>query len=128
MNQERKETNETYEVKAESPLLRPGLTIATKVSKRYIETATDTIMIAVRNVNNMKPESELRLEMVIEAQKQEMKRLQNSISDLEDQLHESLKVPETLAKGDEAITMTELNTETDPNYESEDEQGDKPAK
>ena len=115
--------NETYEVKVESPLLSLGLSISTKVSKNYIEEATGVLMEKVRVINKTKPEFQTRLEMVIEAQKQEIGRNKAEIGELENKLHEALKVPETISKQDkeEAQLISDLASEPDTNYEREDE-------
>jgi len=44
--------NETYEVTFESPLLRPGITIKTKVSKRYLVETVRGGLDMVREINN----------------------------------------------------------------------------
>ena len=45
-------TNETYTVKVQSPLLRPGLSIEATVSAKYVDTAVDTLMNWVREIND----------------------------------------------------------------------------
>lgn len=121
--------NEKYAVKVESPLLKQGLSISTEVSKEYIKEAQETLMNSVRVINETKSNDIIRLELVIEAQKQQQRRLEITISQLEDKLHEALKVPEIISKQDkeEAQLISDLASEPDANYEREDEitNGDK---
>ena len=44
--------NATVEIKAESPLLRPGLSITVKVSERYAADAAKAVMSLVRTINS----------------------------------------------------------------------------
>lgn len=44
-------TNETYEVVVASPLLRPGLTIKTTVSARYVVQTVKALLDKVREIN-----------------------------------------------------------------------------
>lgn len=44
--------NQTYRIKIESPLLRPGLSIATETSERYAADAADRLMEIARHINN----------------------------------------------------------------------------
>jgi len=46
-----KPTNETYEIVVSSPLLRPGLTIKTTVSSRYVVRTVAELMAKVREIN-----------------------------------------------------------------------------
>jgi|GEM_PF-2595621 hypothetical protein len=46
-----RKTNETYTVKAASPLLRPGLTISTKVSKQYLVPTLIELLDKIREFN-----------------------------------------------------------------------------
>lgn len=43
--------NNKYKIKAEAPLLRPGLSIETETSERYAVRATKIVMDMVREVN-----------------------------------------------------------------------------
>jgi cell division protein FtsI/penicillin-binding protein 2 len=43
--------NNTYTVKVGSPLLRPGLTIETNVSERYVKNAARKLIGMVREIN-----------------------------------------------------------------------------
>ena len=43
--------NNKYRIKVEAPLLRPGLTIETEVSEKYVEPVIRTIMKLVRLMN-----------------------------------------------------------------------------
>ena len=45
------DTNETYEITISSPLLRPGLTIRTTVSSRYLTPTVASLMDKVRAIN-----------------------------------------------------------------------------
>ena len=45
--------NNKYKIKAEAPLLRPGLSIETEVSSAYVEDAASDLMQAVRNINTL---------------------------------------------------------------------------
>lgn len=47
-----KRTNETYEITAESPLLRPGLRITVRVSERYAAKAAARLLDVVRAINS----------------------------------------------------------------------------
>lgn len=44
--------NETYTIEVMSPLLRPGITIRTEVSKNYVVETVRDIMEIVRRINN----------------------------------------------------------------------------
>lgn len=44
--------NNRYRIKVGSPLLRPGLTIETDVSRRYLQPAVEEVMDAVRSINS----------------------------------------------------------------------------
>jgi hypothetical protein len=44
-------TNETYSIEVTSPLLRPGITIRTLVSKQYIVEVTRDLLDIVRDIN-----------------------------------------------------------------------------
>ena len=44
-------TNEAYEVEMGSPLLRPGITIRTKVSEKYLESTVKKLLNKVREIN-----------------------------------------------------------------------------
>ncbi|MEY4722578.1 MAG: hypothetical protein RLZZ324_91 [Candidatus Parcubacteria bacterium] len=46
-----KRTNETYEVEIASPLLRPGITIRTRVSKKYLSATVKELLDIVREIN-----------------------------------------------------------------------------
>lgn len=46
-----KNTNETIKIEIASPLIRPGIKISTKVSKRYANTALSDLMEIVRGFN-----------------------------------------------------------------------------
>ena len=48
-----KDTNETYEITVASPLLRPGLTIRTTVSSRYVTQTVKSLMEKVREINGV---------------------------------------------------------------------------
>ena len=51
--------NNIYRIKIEHPLIRPGLTIETEASERYVERVVACLMAAVRNINkadDVKPE------------------------------------------------------------------------
>lgn len=43
--------NEIYEIGFTSPLLRPGITIRTWVSKKYVVEATKDFMDIIRDIN-----------------------------------------------------------------------------
>ena len=43
--------NNTIKIKVASPLLRPGITITTKVSSKYAVEATELLMNLVREIN-----------------------------------------------------------------------------
>jgi len=47
--------NNTYEIKIESPLVRPGITITTKCSEKYAVPVVEKIMEIVRQVNTVAP-------------------------------------------------------------------------
>lgn len=47
--------NNAYEIKVGAPLLRPGLTITTVVSRGYLEDAVTVLMDAVREINHSTP-------------------------------------------------------------------------
>lgn len=49
-----KKNNAKYTVKAESPLLRPGLSISAKVSQNYASDTADILMDIVREINGSK--------------------------------------------------------------------------
>ena len=51
MTTETKPTNETYEIVVSSPLLRPGMTIRTTVSSRYVVQTVKALMEKVREIN-----------------------------------------------------------------------------
>ena len=44
--------NATVEITAQSPLLRPGLTVTVRVSERYAEGAAEALMAVVRKINS----------------------------------------------------------------------------
>lgn len=44
--------NETYEIEVQSPLLRPGIIIRTKVSKKYVVSTVLDIMDMIRDINS----------------------------------------------------------------------------
>lgn len=44
--------NETYEIEVASPLLRPGLLIRTKVSKKYVVETVNGLMDMIREINS----------------------------------------------------------------------------
>jgi hypothetical protein len=44
--------NNTFTIKISSPLLRPGLTIETEVSEKYLVRATTWLLGAVREIND----------------------------------------------------------------------------
>jgi hypothetical protein len=46
-----KNTNETIKIKIKSPLIRPGIEISAKVSKRYANQALTDLMEIVRGFN-----------------------------------------------------------------------------
>lgn len=48
---ESKPTNETYEITVSSPLLRPGLSITTKVSSKYVVQTALSLIEKVREIN-----------------------------------------------------------------------------
>lgn len=43
--------NNTYRLSIASPLLRPGMTISTDVSERYVPSAAEKLMALVREIN-----------------------------------------------------------------------------
>jgi len=43
--------NETYKIKVGSPLLRPGITVETRVSQKYLVQALRELMDKVREFN-----------------------------------------------------------------------------
>lgn len=43
--------NNRYRIRIEAPLLRPGLSIETEVSEKYVKDAAEEIMDLVRKVN-----------------------------------------------------------------------------
>lgn len=43
--------NNRYRIRVEAPLLRPGLTIETEVSERYLVEVVETVMGMVREIN-----------------------------------------------------------------------------
>ncbi len=51
-------TNETYKVEVASPLLRPGLTISTEVSKKYLVSTLNDLMDQIREFNKQQDEKE----------------------------------------------------------------------
>ena len=44
--------NQRYTVRAEAPLLRPGLSIQCEVSRNYVTAAKDELMALVREIND----------------------------------------------------------------------------
>ncbi|MFA6526069.1 MAG: hypothetical protein WCT26_01480 [Candidatus Buchananbacteria bacterium] len=48
-----KKTNETYEIEVSSPLLRPGLKVTTRVSKKYFVPAMTDLMELIREFNEV---------------------------------------------------------------------------
>jgi len=44
--------NNGFTIKAESPLLRPGLSVQTTTSKRYAKAAAEQLMDIVRDIND----------------------------------------------------------------------------
>lgn len=44
--------NETYEIEVRSPLLRPGITIRTSVSQKYVKTTVLSLLDICREINN----------------------------------------------------------------------------
>lgn len=104
--------NEKYKVKVESPLLIPGLSISAKVSESSIKKVADSLIKKVYEINNEKPEIQKRLELVIEAQKQQLKKKESEINKLKNELHEALKIPGKLSQDhEEAMTLNQLNEE-----------------
>lgn len=52
-------SNETYEIEIKSPLLRPGITIRTSVSQKYVKTTVLSLLDICREINtngNISPE------------------------------------------------------------------------
>ena len=47
--------NNKYKIKIESPLLRPGITITTECSEKYVVPVVDKIMEIVREINKDAP-------------------------------------------------------------------------
>ena len=45
-------SNETYEIEIKSPILRPGITIRTSVSQKYIKSTVLSILNICREINN----------------------------------------------------------------------------
>lgn len=45
-------SNETYEIEIKSPLLRPGITIRTFVSQKYVKTTVLSLLDICREINN----------------------------------------------------------------------------
>lgn len=43
--------NNTYKVTIQSPLIRPGMTIETTVSEKYLVAVVQTLMAKVREIN-----------------------------------------------------------------------------
>jgi hypothetical protein len=43
--------NNTYKITFQSPLIRPGITIETEVSERYLIPVVETMMSIVREIN-----------------------------------------------------------------------------
>ena len=43
--------NNAYTLIVEAPLLRPGMTLSTTVSERYVKSASDKLMALVREIN-----------------------------------------------------------------------------
>jgi hypothetical protein len=43
--------NETYTIKFESPLLRPGISVSCKVSKKYVVSTVNDFMNIIREIN-----------------------------------------------------------------------------
>ena len=43
--------NETYEIEVRSPLLRPGITIRTTVSQKYVKTTVLSLLDICREMN-----------------------------------------------------------------------------
>jgi hypothetical protein len=43
--------NNTYRITVQSPLIRPGITIETTVSEKYLVAAVQTLMAKVREIN-----------------------------------------------------------------------------
>ena len=52
--------NNTYEIRVESPLLRPGITITTKVSEKYLDAVVDKLMAIIRKINDSDKPSEAK--------------------------------------------------------------------
>ena len=44
-------SNETYEIEVRSPLLRPGITIRTTVSQKYVKTTVLSLLDICREMN-----------------------------------------------------------------------------
>lgn len=47
-----RKTNETYQITVASPLLRPGITIQTSVSKRYVADTVRDLLDIIRDINS----------------------------------------------------------------------------
>lgn len=58
MSEHKEPKNNTYKVKLESPLIRPGLTIETEVSENYVKETTDKLMNLARQINKNDKNSE----------------------------------------------------------------------
>jgi hypothetical protein len=47
--------NNRYKIKVESPLLRPGITITTECSEKYVVPVVEKVMEIVREINKVAP-------------------------------------------------------------------------
>lgn len=45
-------TNNTYTIEISSPLLRPGITIRTEVSEKYVVAVVQDLIEKIREINN----------------------------------------------------------------------------
>jgi len=50
--------NNTYRITMTSPLLRPGITIETEVSERYLKSAVEKLLDIIRDINTPTPPPE----------------------------------------------------------------------
>lgn len=56
--------NNTYKITVGSPLLRPGITIETEISERYVVPALEKLMEQIREFNSPQEEQQMLVERV----------------------------------------------------------------
>jgi hypothetical protein len=62
-------SNETYKIKVGSPLLRPGLSIETTVSGKYVVPTTKALIEKVRGINGPSEDEEILKKFGINSRK-----------------------------------------------------------